>query len=178
MIRRVVGRCSLAGLLLATAGCAVTSPRVVPASTPEEPGFSFSAGQGSQSFSASQVAVATAAGEALGDLGLHDVNVRRDGTVVRCEAVTSDNRSASVTIRSLGGSSAASARVGWFGDEALSRAILERIAVRLGELPPQPVSQSPPSTPGSNPFFSRSAVPDAVMLRDQADAPYTDRVIP
>ena len=178
MIRRAVGRCSLAGLLLTATGCAVTSPRAVPASTPEEPGFSFSTGQGSQSFSAPQAAVASATAEALGDLGMHDITPRRDGTVVRCEAVTPDGRSASVTIRSRAGSSAATARVGWFGDEALSRAILERIAVRLGELPPQPVADAPLSTPGSNPFFSRSAVPDSVMLRDQADAPYTDRVIP
>ena len=177
MLRRSVGRYSLAGLLLIAEGCAVTSPRVV-SSASEEPGFSFSAGQGAQSFAASPAAVATAAGEALGDLGMRDVRPRRDGTVIRCEAVAADGRSAAVTIRARAGATSAAVRVGWFGDEALSRAILERIGVRLGELPPEPVADAPLSTPGSNPFFSRSAVPDSVMLRDQADAPYTDRVIP
>lgn len=177
MIRRSVRQCSLAGLLLIADGCAVTSPRIVP-SAPQEAGFSFSTGQGMQSFAAAPVAVATATAAALGDLGMRDIRPHRDGTVLRCEAVTADGRSAAVTIRARAGSTSAAARVGWFGDEALSRAILERIGVRLGELPPEPVTDAPPSTPGSNPFFSRSAVPDSVMLRDQAEAPYTDRVIP
>jgi hypothetical protein len=83
-----------------------------------------------------------------------------------------------VTVRTLAGSSTTTARVGWFGDQALSRAILDRIGVRLGELPPEPIPDTIPSTPARNPFFSREAVPDEIMLRDQADAAFNDRVIP
>ncbi|AMV37216.1 DUF3568 family protein [Planctomyces sp. SH-PL62] len=181
MRRRATRRASLAAVLLVTAGCAVTSPRIAPpmgVSTDAGADFAYSAGQGARSFAAPQSAVGPAAAEALADLGLRDLRPTRDGTVLRYEAVTTDDRSASVTIRSLGRTSHAVVRVGWFGDQALSRAILERVAVRLGHSAPEPIPDAPPSTPASNPFFSRSAVPDSVMLRDQADAAYTDRVIP
>ncbi|MDG3005640.1 DUF3568 family protein [Paludisphaera mucosa] len=174
MRRRAARRASLAGLVLVSAGCAITTPHVaVP-----EVGFAYSAGQGSQTFAAPPGVVGPAVVESLGDLGMKDVRPLRDGTVLRYEAVTSDDRSASVTIRSRGGAATAVARVGWFGDEPLSRAILQRVAVRLGERAPEPIPEEAPSKPSANPFFSRSAVPDSVMLRDQADAAYTDRVVP
>ncbi len=140
--------------------------------------FEFSTGQGAQTFPAPSSAVAVAVAEALSDLDMRDVRPLRDGAVLRYEAVTKDDRSCSATIRSLAGSSTATVRVGWFGDEALSRAILDRVAVRLGERPPEPIPDEPPSTPARNPFFSRDAVPDSVMLRDQVEAPYNDRVVP
>jgi hypothetical protein len=69
-------------------------------------------------------------------------------------------------------------RVGWFGDEPLSQAILERMGVRLGSRPPEAIPAAAPSAPSRNPFFARDAVPDSVMLRDFAEAPYRDRVVP
>jgi len=175
---RSTRRAALAGCLLVSTGCAVTSPRASLPTADAEPGFSFSTGQGSQTFGSPVGEVGPRVVEALGDLGMTDIRTTRDGTVLRHEARTSDGRSASVTLRSRGGASTASARVGLFGDQALSRAILDRVAIRLGERPPEPVPDELPSTPAANPFFSRSAVPDSVMLRDQADAAYTDRVIP
>ena len=71
-----------------------------------------------------------------------------------------------------------SARIGWFGDEALSQALLERVGVRAGTRAPEAIPDEPPSTPSGNPYFSRSAISDEVMLRDLADAPYHDRVVP
>ena len=71
-----------------------------------------------------------------------------------------------------------SCRIGWFGDEPLSRTLLERIGVRLGTLPPAAIPDRPPSAPASNPIFSRDAVPDSVIFRDFAEAPYRDRVNP
>jgi hypothetical protein len=68
--------------------------------------------------------------------------------------------------------------VGWFGDEPLSRALLERAGVRLGSRDPEAIPAAAPSAPSHNPFFSRSAVPDAVMLRDLAESLQRDRVIP
>ncbi|OJW18658.1 MAG: hypothetical protein BGO49_23305 [Planctomycetales bacterium 71-10] len=174
MRRRANGRATLAALLALSPGCALPRPAMAPVSRD----FEFSTGQGAQTFPAPSSAVAVAVAEALSDLDMRDVRPLRDGAVLRYEAVTKDDRSCSATIRSLAGSSTATVRVGWFGDEALSRAILDRVAVRLGERPPEPIPDEPPSTPARNPFFSRDAVPDSVMLRDQVEAPYNDRVVP
>lgn len=174
MRRRANGRATLAALLAISPGCALPRPALAPIGRQ----FEYSAGQGSQTFPAPTSAANLAVAEALSDLDMHDIRPTRDGAVLRYEAVTRDDRSCSVTIRSLAGSSTTSVRVGWFGDEALSRAILDRVAVRLGEAPPEPIPDSPPSTPSRNPFFSRDAVPDSEMLRDQVHATYNDRVIP
>ena len=69
-------------------------------------------------------------------------------------------------------------RVGWFGDEPLTKALLERIEVRLGTRSPEAIPATVPTAPSSNPYFARDAIPDSVMLRDFADARYNDRVIP
>ncbi|WP_337177737.1 DUF3568 family protein [Paludisphaera sp.] len=174
MRRRAKRRATLAALLALAPGCALPKPATAPISRE----FEFSAGQGSRTFPAPAAVVSVAVAEALADLEMRDVRSMRDGAVLRYESVTPDDRSCSVTVRSLAGSSTTTARVGWFGDQALSRALLDRVAVRLGELPPEPIPDELPSTPGRNPFFSRDAVPDEVMLRDQADATYNDRVIP
>ncbi|MHC5542385.1 DUF3568 family protein, partial [Singulisphaera rosea] len=76
------------------------------------------------------------------------------------------------------GATRVSVRIGWFGDEPLSKALMDRIGVRLGTLPPTAIPTDPPSEPGSNPYFSKSAIPDSVMLRDQADAIYRDSPVP
>ena len=47
-----------------------------------------------------------------------------------------------------------------------------------GTQPPAAIPAQPPSRPASNPFFSRAAVPDEVILRDVADAPYRDSLLP
>jgi hypothetical protein len=174
MRRRAKRRATLAAMLALAPGCALPRPATVSISRE----FEYSAGQGSRTFPVAAAAASAAVAEALADLDMRDVRSMRDGAVLRFEAVTKDDRSCSVTIRSLAGSATTTARVGWFGDQALSRALLDRVAVRLGELPPEPIPDEVPSTPGRNPFFSRDAVPDEVMLRDQADALYSDRVIP
>lgn len=172
--RRANRRTALAALLALGTGCALPKPVAVPISRE----FDYSVGQGSQTFPVPVSAVAEATAAALSDLGMRDVRPARDGTVLRYEAVSKDDRSCAVTIRSAPGSATATVRVGWFGDRALSRAVLDRVAVRLGSRPPEPIPEEPPSTPGRNPYFSRDAVPDSVMLRDQVDALYNDRVVP
>jgi hypothetical protein len=71
-----------------------------------------------------------------------------------------------------------SCRIGWFGDEPLSRTLLDRVGVRLGLLPPAAIPDQPPSAPAANPLFSRAAVPDSEILRDFVEAPYRHRVDP
>jgi hypothetical protein len=63
-----------------------------------------------------------------------------------------------------------------FGDEPLSRALLERAAIRLGMLPPAAIPENPPSAP-TIPLLRPSA-PDEEMLRNWAEAPYRNRVVP
>ena len=82
------------------------------------------------------------------------------------------------TIRSHKDVTQVSIRVGWFGDEPLTQAILERLEVRLGSRSPEAIPATVPSAPSHNPYFARDAIPDAVMLRDFVEAPYHDRVIP
>jgi hypothetical protein len=112
------------------------------------------------------------------DLNIGSIQPRLDGGLPRLAGKTEDGREVLVVIRSNQGLCQVAVRVGWFGDEPLSRALIERVAVRLGSKPPQAIPSTAPSAPSSNPYFSRDAVPDSDMLRDFVEAPYRDRVIP
>ena len=72
----------------------------------------------------------------------------------------------------LGVNSTVSAKVGWLGDEPLTRTMLDRLGSRQGTMPPQPLAEDasaeqPP--PRNHPILSREAIPDAVMLRDSLE---------
>ena len=166
----------VASALLAATGCA-TVPRT-PAPEAMAPGFAFMGGRATQSFAAPPSAVIAALGDAMGDLSLESIHPTREGTVCRIEASTHDRRNVAANVRSNQGTSQVAIRVGWFGDEPLSRALLERVGVRLGTRDPEAIPASAPSVPSANPYFARDAIPDSVMLRDLAEAPYRDRVIP
>jgi Protein of unknown function (DUF3568) len=179
MKRRAPGPALLtAALLLASAGCATTTPFVDQISGLPNTGFSYSTGRGLQDFPAPLSTVAPAVLAAMDDLKMTDVQQTRDGAVVRVEAKTTDNRHVAVTLRFRQGTTQVGARIGRFGDEPLSRALLERIGVRAGTRDPEAIPDAPPTAPSRNPYFSRSAIPDSVMLRDFANAPYNDRVVP
>jgi hypothetical protein len=161
-------------------GCATVTPKAAPIidGTDGGPGSSYSAGRATEDFNKPAVPVGNAVAEAMDDLKMTSIERGRDGTVYKIDGKTPDNRSVTVTIRHYKGISRVSCRIGWFGDEPLSKALLERTGVRLGTLPPAAIPDNPPSSPGSNPIFSRDAIPDSVMLRDIAEAPYRDRLIP
>lgn len=135
--------------------------------------------------------VVSAARETMADLDLRAVDVRLDPEAsasgrpradsprgAEISGRVADGRPVTVTVRSRGVGSVVAVAVGGFGDEALSRALLDRIGARLGILPAAPRTPEAPSPSGSRPFFSRGAVPDAVMLRDQAEAGYRDSPAP
>jgi hypothetical protein len=165
----------LAACALIQSGCATVSPRIQSEGSTES---SYSTGRAIQEFSQPAGPVGDAIAEAMDDLKMTDVTRARDGAVYRIDAKTEDKRSVLVTLRPHQGMTRVSCRIGWFGDGPLSRALVERAGIRLGLLPPAPIPDTPPSSPASNPFFSRSAVPDEVYLRDVADAPYRDRPVP
>ena len=166
----------VAGLVvLAASGCATTKPSSIGDVVPASEQYTYSTGRGSQDFALPPVAVKAAVYEAMEDLNMAVVHRGRDGAVSQVDGRTSDDRSVTITIRPQKGVTHVGCRIGWFGDDPLSKTLLQRVGIRLGTQPPEAIPDKPPSTPASNPFFSRDAVPDAVMQRPFADAPYRDR---
>jgi hypothetical protein len=166
----------VAAIALWTSGCATVSR--TPAEDPMAPGFAYAAGRATQSFAAPPSSVLAALNESMGDLSLLSIRPTREGAVSRIEASTPDRRKVAANVRTNQGITQVAVRIGWFGDEPLSRALLERVGVRLGTRDPEAIPASAPSAPSANPFFARDAVSNAEMLRDFAEAPYRDRVIP
>jgi hypothetical protein len=160
----------------ATAGCQTVTPVAGPALAAVGPGYT--AGKATQEFAFPYQAVQGAIGGALADLQVQQVRQRQDGPARIYEGTTADDRPVTVTLRPGTGAARVTARVGWFGDPPFSKALLERIGIRLGSLPPAPIPSEPPSAPRANPYFSREAVSDALMLREQANFPYRDSLIP
>lgn len=164
-------------------GCATTAPPAVPAPSAPTIGSesvlepTFSTGRAIQEFPVLAGAAANAVVEAMDDLSMTSVKRSRDGAVYRIDAKSADNRSVTVTVRPHQNAARVCCRVGWLGDEPLSRAMLERIGIRLGTLPPAPIPEKPPTAAPLNPLLSRGGPPDLEFLRDLSEAPYHDRVI-
>jgi hypothetical protein len=156
-------------------GCATVAPRVQESSSLAS---TYTAGRAIQDFSFPPDVIGAALCQAMDDLKMTSIERGRDGSVHKLSATTADKRSVLVTMRPNQRQTRVGCRIGWFGDEPLSKALLERTGIRLGTLPPAPIPEQPPSKPGSNRYFSRDAVPDELFLRDIAEAPYRDRVIP
>ncbi len=160
---------------VAQSGCATVAPspeRVLSTET------TYSGGRAMQDFSLPSTKVGTALTEAMADLKMTSIEPGRDGVVYKIQAKTEDNRTVMVTLRPHQSQTRVSCRIGLFGDEPLAKALLERTGIRLGTLPPAAIPDHVPSSPGSNPFFSKAAVPDEEMLKDAVEAPYRDRVVP
>ena len=141
-------------------------------------GYTYAAGRGTQEFANAPDAIVAASTEAMADLRVGSIQQVREGGMIMLEGRTADDRRATVAIRPNKLTSLVSVRIGWFGDQPLSRAVMDRIGIRLGSLPPSAVPVDPPSSPDGNPYFSRQAIPDSEMLRDHADAAFRDSPIP
>ena len=143
--------------------------------------ITYSAGAASRVFAVPASTMHPPVLAAMEDLRFTNVRRFNDSGVVLFQGTTADNRRVSLTLRSPTPSSVrATVRIGLFGDEPMSKAVIERIGVRLGELPPAPIPTEIPSTPTPNPFFNfkRMLGPDSEMLRDMADSRYRDTTIP
>lgn len=121
-------------------------------------------------------AAANAVVEAMDDLSMTSVKRGSDGAVYKIDARSADDRGVTVTVRPHQNAARVCCRVGWLGDERLSRTVLERVGIRLGTLPPAPIPEKPPTAAPTN-LFSRTGPPDIEFLRDLSEAPYHDRVI-
>jgi len=180
-----VRRTMTAGWMIAAlmaAGCSTTNPfgrekLLVPA------GPSYAAGRGMQMFPTSPTLLGNVK-DAMTDVGMHSIRqVPEPNGAVALVATTADRRSTRLTIQTTGVRSLVAAKVGWLGDEPLTRALLDRIGARQGDLPPSAVPvDAPPEPPApepqGNPFFSRRAVSDDTMLRDRLDVGHTPSIIP
>ena len=154
-MRRLPLLAASAGMLLITSGCATTS-RVAPTTSepsaePMPPGeqpaptASYSTGRATQDFPFPSGRVAVAVIEAMEDLSITVTRRDRDGLVSQIDGRTPDNRTVTVTLRPQKPITHVSCRVGWFGDEPLSRTVLRRVAIRLGTLPPEAIPDEVPS---------------------------------
>ena len=166
-------RIRMATIILAAsviAGCSTTGPfgrerLALPI------GPSYVGGRGMQIFPTSTDLLANVK-DAMSDVGIHSIAQHEDpGGLIILEGKTADERNARVTLQASGVNSTVSAKVGWLGDEPLTRAMLDRLGSKQGNLPPTPTPAAAADEPArSQPFLSRDAVPDAVMLRDQMDS--------
>jgi hypothetical protein len=140
--------------------------------------YSFEDGWGVQGFPSRPDNVHAATRAGMADLKMHTIHDSRgEGSALILDGQAHDGRHVRVVVRPGEIGSIVTARVGRFGDEALARSLLERIGVRLGTLPPAPIPDEPPTSPRRS-LFSRFAVPDAQMLREQANAGYRDSETP
>ncbi len=170
-------RTMTAGLALAAAlggGCSATNGPFGRDKLALPVGPSYVGGRGMQVYPTSPAIVANVK-DALSDVGIRSIRQSEDpgGTII-LEGKAADDRRARVTILKSGTRATVAARVGWLGDEPLTRALLDRIGNRQGTLPPQPTpAAEKPADPPSNPFLSRDAVPDEIMLRNQLNEGYS-----
>ncbi|WZP00426.1 DUF3568 family protein [Isosphaeraceae bacterium EP7] len=138
------------------------------------------AGSETETFPVPGVEVEKAAEQAMNDLAMTvkaGPRAEQKGQV-HIWGRAKDARTVRVDVAGGAQSSAVTVVIGTYGDPPLSRALLDRIGVRLGTKPPQPIPDQVESEPAGNPFVNRAAVPDAVMLRDQSQATYRDAIVP
>jgi hypothetical protein len=156
-------------------GCATVAPGVEHTTGPLP---SYSGGRAVQDFPRSAKVVTAVVAESMEDLKITPTKRTRDGFVYKIDGRTADNRPVMLTVRPHQEQARVGCRIGWFGDEPLSKAVMERIGIRLELLPPAPIPADPPSAPAPNPFLARDSAIKDTMIRDMAEAPYRDRVIP
>lgn len=179
-------RAKTAGWVLATAmiaGCSSMGP-IARHDGAGPVGPSYVAGKGVQMFPASPTVMADVK-DAMSDVGIHSIHqVREPNNTDVLEGTTADNRRAQVAIQPRGTRMVVTTKIGWRGDEALSRAVLDRISIRQGALPASatPIDAATaapaPAEPAPNPFASRGAVSDATMLRGQLESGYSPSPVP
>lgn len=182
---RRIARCACLGLFCVplASGCS-TVPRLnalnqTSADAAAGVGYSYHSGHAIRTFSQPEPTVLEATLSAMEDLSMRPTREpKRNGTSTVINGHAADNRRVKVDLAPSGEDTTVSVQVGLFGDEPLSAALLDRLRIRLRELPPEAVPDELPSEPGSNPFISREAVSDSEMLRGFTDSGFEDTPTP
>ncbi|MDG3007714.1 DUF3568 family protein [Paludisphaera mucosa] len=118
---------------LSTLGC--RSIGRFPGIDPTDYAYSYFNGKVTQVYQFTVPQVESSALEALVDMGFRKIDgSREDGDVV-IYAKTLDHRPACVTIRRRNAMSVLSVRIGLEGDEMVSEAFIQRVALNLGTIP-------------------------------------------
>jgi len=151
----------------AMGGCSTIAP--VSAPLHGDVSYTYRGGAASQGFPRAPAEVQRAALDAMADMSIHSVRTSPDEGGVTLSGTTADGQGASVSVKKRGPFASAIVRVGWFGNEALSRAVLDRIGIRLGTLPPEAIPAEPPAQ-ARTPIFSSRTVPDSVMIQEITEA--------
>lgn len=164
----LVGAAVLTGL----AGCSALGPVLGPKLGTQ--GYEFDGIWGSQSFAFPSDEVRPAVLDGMLDMKMKVANqssVKGEQPAIVIDGQAHDGRHARVTIRPGPVGAVVSARIGRFGDDDLCEALMKRVGIRLGTLPPESIPESLPSSgPVIGRFFSKDAVPDEVMFRDPVHA--------
>ena len=143
MRRMALAAAVLSGLL--PAGCSTIEP--VANLAPGRSSCSYTAGRATQSFAYPPAAMQSGVVAAMDDLRIHSIRQTQDNGSFLFDGTTADGRGVTIAVRPHQGAARVSIRVGWFGDEPLSKALLDRIGIRLGTLPPSAIPVEPPSAP-------------------------------
>jgi hypothetical protein len=172
-------RNQMLGTILAVSlfvGCSTTGPfNREKLSLPTGP--SYVGGRGIQLFPTSPKLLPNIK-DAMSELNMHSIVQNEDPSgLIVLEGKTAAEVNIRTTVQTSGVNSTVSVKIGWFGDEPLTRALLDRIGLKQGKLPEQPnpnaattdTDEKAAEKPKSQGIFSRDAVPDAVMLRDQVE---------
>ncbi len=107
----------------------------------------------------------------LTDLGMHSIHpIPEPNGGTGLEATTADKRNVRVSIHSTGVRSTVGIKVGWMGDEPLSRTFLDKLENIQGALPDTALPDPEVEKAGAfGSRFAKDAVPDDVMYRNQLD---------
>ena len=139
--------------------------------------FRFDDGWGQQVVPQGVAEVREAALGAATDLQMRGAHQEHSGTSWWLDARAHDGRHVRACVAPATTGTQISVRIGHLGDQALSRAFFERIGERLGTLPPSCAPDVPPTSNGPG-WFSRSAIPDSVMLPEFSGSQYTTSPFP
>ncbi len=165
---RVTGTILAASIL---AGCSTTGPfgrekLALPV------GPSYVGGRGMQMFPTSPELLVNVK-DAMSQVGIHSIVQNEDPSgLIILEGRTVDDRKARVTVLKSGANSTVSARVGWLGDEPLTRAMLDRIGSIHGTMPLPPSAVETPQNSaetGLRSLLSREDKTDTSLIRDRVD---------
>lgn len=188
-------RIALTALTVAAAiagGCR-TTPQGKVSITGREVGILPSRGRTTELFRAPLADVASATREALADLSIElptptpsggkvDAGLARAGGpqagAVTMQGKTADGRPVVVDLRPASAGTVVGIRIGTgSGDLPFAMTIVDRVGVRLGTRPPEPIPDLPP-IPTPVPLFSKQSIPDSEMFGDQGRSHYRDSPVP
>jgi hypothetical protein len=143
-------------------------------------GYSYRAGAASSTFPQAEPEVLEATFAAMEDLSMQtSKEPQRTGTATSVTARAADGRRVRIDLRPQGESTTATVKVGLAGDEPLSKALIDRMDIRLRNLPPSAIPDEIPTDEHvESAVLSRDAVSDSEMLRGFTDSGFGDSPVP